>query len=119
MYQQYLQLLLEAIHAPYKEGKQYWFTLHLLLLCAMYGIYSKYRATDSLSTLLVIFLVFKLISNHISINCRCECVLFTKHKCVYSLSMQILYVTISIICVPYFICHHYFGVRHCMNKHFW
>ena len=44
-YNKYLRPLLEAIHAPYKEGKQYWFTLRLLLLCAMYGIYAKYRAT--------------------------------------------------------------------------
>ena len=59
----YLRPLLEAIHAPYKEGKQYWFTLRLLLLCAMYGVYAKYRATDIYSLLvttnlmLVIFLV--------------------------------------------------------------
>ena len=59
----YLRPLLEAIHAPYKEGKQYWFTLRLLLLCAMYGVYAKYRATDLYSLffttnlMLVIFLV--------------------------------------------------------------
>ena len=61
----YLRPLLEAIHAPYKEGKQYWFTLRLLLLCAMYGVYAKYRATDlyslffSTNLMLVIFLVFQ------------------------------------------------------------
>ena len=61
----YLRPLLEAINAPYKEGKQYWFTLRLLLLCAMYGIYAKYRATDiyaifvAISLMLVIFLVFQ------------------------------------------------------------
>ena len=61
----YLRPLLEAIHAPYKEGKQYWFTLRLLLLCAMYGVYAKYRATDLYSLffatnlMLVIFLVFQ------------------------------------------------------------
>ena len=61
----YLRPLLEAIHAPYKEGKQYWFTLRLLLLCAMYGVYAKYRATDLYSFLvttnlmLVIFLVIQ------------------------------------------------------------
>ena len=59
----YLRPLLEATHAPYKEGKQYWFTLRLLLLCAMYGVYAKYRATDiysllvTTSLMLVIFLV--------------------------------------------------------------
>ena len=61
----YLRPLLEAIHAPYKEGKQYWFTLRLLLLCAMYGIYAKYRATNlyilyiTTSPMLVIFLVLQ------------------------------------------------------------
>ena len=61
----YLRPLLEAIHAPYKEGKQYWFTLRLLLLCAMYGVYAKYRATDLYSLLfatnlmLVVFLVIQ------------------------------------------------------------
>ena len=42
----YLRPLLEAIHAPYKEGKQYWFTLRLLLLCAMYIIYAFFEASD-------------------------------------------------------------------------
>ena len=61
----YLRPLLEAIHAPYKEGKQYWFILRLLLLCAMYGVYAKYRATDLYSLffatnlMLVIFLVIQ------------------------------------------------------------
>ena len=64
-YNKYLRPTLEAIHAPYKEGKQYWFTLRLLLLCAMYGVYAKYRATDiyaisvAISLMLVIFLVFQ------------------------------------------------------------
>ena len=61
----YLRPFLEAIHAPYKEGKQYWFTLRLLLLCAMYGIYSRYRATDiyvlyfTTSPMLVAFLLLQ------------------------------------------------------------
>ena len=61
----YLRPLLEAIHAPYKEGKQYWFTLRLLLLCAMYSTYAKYRATNVyilyiiISPMLVIFLVLQ------------------------------------------------------------
>ena len=61
----YLRPFLEAIHAPYKEGKQYWFTLRLLLLCAMYGIYSRYRATDiyviyfTTSPMLVVFLLLQ------------------------------------------------------------
>ena len=61
----YLRPILEAIHAPYKEGKQYWFTMRLLLLCSLYGIYAKYRATDVYSLffatilMLVIFLVIQ------------------------------------------------------------
>ena len=61
----HLRPILESIHAPYKEGKQYWFTLRLLLLCALYGLYAKYRATDvysllfSTNLMLVIFLVIQ------------------------------------------------------------
>ena len=53
--------LLEAIHAPYKEGKQYWFTWCLLLLCAMYGIYSKFRATDNYILYITISLMLDLL----------------------------------------------------------
>ena len=58
----YLRPFLEAINAPYKEGKVY---TALLLLCAMYGIYSRYRATDiyviyfTTSPMLVAFLLLQ------------------------------------------------------------
>ena len=64
-FKKYLQPLLEALHAPYKEGKQYWFILHILLQCTIYGIYSRYRATNiymfyiTIHPILVIFLVFQ------------------------------------------------------------
>ena len=35
----YMRPLYESIHAPYKENKQYWFVLRLLLLIIMYVIY--------------------------------------------------------------------------------
>ena len=37
---EYTRPILEAIHAPYKNGKQYWFVAHLLLLIMMYILYS-------------------------------------------------------------------------------
>ena len=61
----YLRPFLEAIHAPYKEGKQYWFTLRLLLLCAMYIIYAFYRANDvyilfvTTSPMLLVYIFFQ------------------------------------------------------------
>ena len=61
----YLRPLIEAIHAPYKEGKQYWFTLRLLLLCAMYIIYTFYKANDvyilfvTTNTMLLVYIFFQ------------------------------------------------------------
>ena len=37
---EYTRPILEAIHAPYKNGKQYWFVARLLLLIMMYILYS-------------------------------------------------------------------------------
>ena len=37
---EYTRPILEAIHAPYKDGKQYWFVARLLLLIMMYILYS-------------------------------------------------------------------------------
>ena len=37
---EYTRPILEAIHAPYKSGKQYWFVARLLLLIMMYILYS-------------------------------------------------------------------------------
>lgn len=50
----YLRPFLEAIHAPYKEGKQYWFTLRLVLVCAMFMVYAFYRATNVFMTYVII-----------------------------------------------------------------
>ena len=38
----YLRPVLEAIHAPYKEGKKYWFVLRLVLVIILYIIYAVY-----------------------------------------------------------------------------
>ena len=37
---EYTRPIIEAIHAPYKNGKQYWFVARLLLLIMMYVLYS-------------------------------------------------------------------------------
>ena len=37
---EYTRPILEAIHAPYKNDKQYWFVARLLLLIMMYLLYS-------------------------------------------------------------------------------
>ena len=44
----YLRPAVEAIHAPYKEGKKYWFVLRLLLVIILYIIYAVYRRKDEL-----------------------------------------------------------------------
>ena len=42
----YLRPVLEAIHAPYKEGKKYWFVLRLVLVITMYIVYTVYRGKN-------------------------------------------------------------------------
>lgn len=42
----YVQPLLEAIHAPYKESKQYWFVARIILLVLISVIYAVYRGKD-------------------------------------------------------------------------
>ena len=43
----YLRPIYEAIHAPYKEGKQYWFTARLILLIIIYIVYIILRTKNS------------------------------------------------------------------------
>ena len=44
----YVRPLLEAIHAPYKEGKEYWFVARLFLLVGICIIYTYYRLINYL-----------------------------------------------------------------------
>ena len=44
----YIRPLLEAIHAPYKEGKEYWFVAQLVFLVGIYAIYASLRAINVL-----------------------------------------------------------------------
>ena len=61
----YLRPVIEAIHAPYKEGKQHWFVGRLLLLILMYIVYLSYWPTQTtkicliLSPLLATFLILQ------------------------------------------------------------
>ena len=61
----YLRPVIEAIHAPYKEGKQHWFVGRLLLLIIMYIVYLIYWPTHTtkicliLSPLLATFLILQ------------------------------------------------------------
>ena len=61
----YCRPILEAIHAPYKEGKEYWFTARIVLLIVSYGVYAVYRATDLFSVyriiipILVLFIIIQ------------------------------------------------------------
>ena len=50
---EYVRPLLEAIHAPYKEGKEYWFVARLFLLASMCIIYTYYRAVNYLQIYVV------------------------------------------------------------------
>ena len=49
----YLRPVLEAIHAPYKEGKKYWFVLRLVLIIYMYTMFTVYIGKDGLKVYLV------------------------------------------------------------------
>ena len=61
----YLRPIYEAIHGPYREKKQYWFTARLFLLIVMYIIYTTFRGRDILligyisSPIIVIFVVLQ------------------------------------------------------------
>ena len=60
---EYVRPLLEAIHAPYKEGKEYWFVIQLLFVVVMYIIYVTLRASNILKIIVVItpFLILLLL----------------------------------------------------------
>ncbi len=70
----YIRPIYEAIHAPYKEGRQYWFTARLVLLIIMYLLYSLLKANNSselntaISTLLFSFTVIQAISRPFKSN---------------------------------------------------
>ena len=45
----YLRPIHESIHAPYKDNKQYWFTLRLMLVVIAIILYVNFRARDFLT----------------------------------------------------------------------
>ena len=59
----YLRPVLEAVHAPYKENKQYWFVARLFLVIIVYMMYVIFRSQNvtvlnvSLSCVLSLFLI--------------------------------------------------------------
>ena len=58
---EYLRPIYEAIHAPYKYNKQYWFTARQLLLIFVYIVYTIYRGTNLLlpfSIVVPVYFVF-------------------------------------------------------------
>ena len=65
----YLRPVYEAIHAPYKEGKQYWFVARLLLLIIIYMVYIAFRTNNynvlsiTVTSLLSSFMVTQAISH--------------------------------------------------------
>ena len=44
----YTRPFLEAIHAPYKTGKEYFFVFQLILVFVVYVVYATYRSSDLL-----------------------------------------------------------------------
>ena len=56
---EYTRPILEAIHAPYKNGNQYWFVARLLLLIMMYILYSiePYEHTIYIAIASALFLI--------------------------------------------------------------
>ncbi len=44
----YCRPLIEAVLAPYRRGKEYWFTLRIAILVVLYSVYVSYRGTNYL-----------------------------------------------------------------------
>ena len=66
---EYLRPIYEAVHAPYKYNKQYWFTARQLLLIFEYIMYTIYRGSNILlpfSAVLPIYLTFVTVQAHLS-----------------------------------------------------
>ena len=64
-YQKYLRPLVEAIHAPYKEGREHWFTVRLLVLVIIYVLHAAFQSkygSFSYVTFSVILLVLGLLA---------------------------------------------------------
>ena len=64
---EYIRPLLEAIHAPYKEGKEYWFVARLLLLVFLCAVYSYYRPKFYLKVYVVstpVFVMFLILQTY-------------------------------------------------------
>ena len=67
MTNRYLRPFIEAVHAPYKNGKEHWFLLCLLLVIIVYIIYAVHRGDDSLKVYVSttpIVVLFVLIQAH-------------------------------------------------------
>ena len=65
---EYLRPIYEAIHAPYKYNKQYWFTARQLLLIFFYILYTIYRGKNLLfpfSIALPIYFLFVTVQAHL------------------------------------------------------
>ena len=58
---EYTRPILEAIHAPYKNNKQYWFLARLLLLIMMYILYSiepyQHNIFIAIASILLFFII--------------------------------------------------------------
>ena len=50
----YVQPLLEAIHAPYKEDKQYWFVGQLILTIVLFVVYAVFRSNNTYNLYIII-----------------------------------------------------------------
>ena len=67
MTNRYLRPFIEAVHAPYKNGKEHWFLLRLLLVIIVYIIYAVHRGDDPLKVYVSttpIVVLFVLIQAH-------------------------------------------------------
>ena len=65
---EYLRPIYEAIHAPYKYNKQYWFTARQFLLIFLYILYTIYRGKDLLLPLTIylpVYFLFVTVQAHL------------------------------------------------------
>ena len=129
----YIRPILEAIHAPYKEGRQYWFVARLLLIIIVYIMYVLLRTRNdkvlnvTISSLLLSFLIGQALFRPFKsklINLL-DCWLMTNVTLAYitmwnnnrlSTSINGVVIISAILTFGVIIAYHILMVTHCLDK---
>ena len=91
----YLRPIYEAIHAPYKEGKQYWFTARLILLIIMYLLYMFLKANHNSILNTAIFVILSSFTVIQAISRPFKNIALNILDCWIMLNITIVYNTLS------------------------